>query len=131
MDALAPLDAAHASALSLVISLAFGLGQVGIGMLMLRRGIRRWRAFRFCLLAALGAGLALSGVTELIVSGAEALGALSGLPSPSQFQAIRRIADDALAAGLALAGAVVVLFPIWRRLVPTHHPTVAQQEEPS
>ncbi|HEV2238662.1 MAG TPA: hypothetical protein VGR57_18535 [Ktedonobacterales bacterium] len=131
MDALAPLAAAHAPALSLVISLAFGLGQVGIGMLMLRRGARHWRTFKSYLLMALGAGFALSGVTELVVSGAEALGALTGSPDPGQFQVVRRLADDALAAGLALAGVAVALFPIWQRFIPNWHPTVASPEEPS
>jgi hypothetical protein len=97
---------------------------------MLLRGARRWHTFKYYLLAALGAGFALSGVTELVVSGAEALGALSGVPSPGQFRDIRQFADDALAVGLALAGAALLLFPVLKHVFPPRHHAAGPQEEP-
>lgn len=118
---------------SLIISLAFGLGQCGIGALMVVRGARqgRWQAFKSVLLVVLGASLALSGVVELIVSGAEGLSALSGVPDASQFRQVRLIADDALGGGLALAGLTLALFPLWRRFVPVRQPSTGPLEEPS
>jgi hypothetical protein len=133
MIPLALLGAPQVPAYSLIISLAFGLGQCGIGALMVVRGVRQdqWQAFKYVLLVVLGASLALSGVTELIVSGAEGMNALSGVPDAGQFRQLRLIADDALDAGLALAGLTLVLLPLWRRLFPVRQPSPVPLEEPS
>jgi hypothetical protein len=77
-----------------------------------------WRSFRPLVLALVGAGFALSGVAELVVSGAEALGSVTGAPNPPQVQQIRVVADASLAAGLAAAALVLVFFLVWRRFVP-------------
>lgn len=133
MIPLSLLGAPHVPAYSLIISLAFGLGQCGIGALMVVRGARqgRWRTFKYVLLVIFGASLAMSGVTELIVSGAEGLSALSGAPDPGQFRQLRLIADDALGAGLELAGLTLVLFPLWRRFIPVRQTATGPLEEPS
>ncbi len=132
MMALTLSGASRTLGISLIISLAFGLGQCGIGALMLLRGTRLggWRSFRALLLAMLGAGFALSGVAELVVSGAEALGALGGMPRPDQIRQVRLVADDVLAIGLAAVALALALYPVWRRIL-IARTAGAPSEEPS
>jgi hypothetical protein len=127
------LDEARVPGLSLFISLAFGLGQCGIGAFMARRGAQRggWRSFRGLLLALLGAALALSGVAELAVSGAETLGALSGAPSAAQVRQIRELVDSLLAGGLVAVALTLALYPAWRCTVPARLTPQQPHEEPS
>jgi hypothetical protein len=127
------LDEARMTGLSLIISLAFGLGQCGVGAFMVHRGAQRggWRSYRSLLLVLLGAAFALSGLAELIVSGAEALGALRGAPNAAQVHQIRQVVDGLLAGGLAAVALALALYPAWRRIV-TAHPTAQQpHKEPS
>ncbi|HEY7348235.1 MAG TPA: hypothetical protein VH599_07920 [Ktedonobacterales bacterium] len=97
--------AAQASLTNLFISLAFGVGQVIVGAAMIRYTTRkaRWRRGAFFGLALLGAWIATSGLTELVVSGTEMLARLGGNVSAATAEQIRANADTAfLAASLAL-----------------------------
>lgn len=98
---------------------------------MVLRGSRLggWRAFRPLLLALLGAGFALSGLTELVVSGTEGLGAIGGTPGSAQVRQVRLVADATLAAGLVVIALALALYPAWRRFVPAGPPAEDAHEE--
>jgi hypothetical protein len=119
MVLLTPLYSSDTTGISLFVSLAFGLGQCGIGMLLALRSAQLggWRSFRPLVLALIGAGFALSGVAELVVSGAEALGAVTGTPNAAQVRQIRFVADGTLAVGLAVAALTLASWFVWRRIV--------------
>jgi hypothetical protein len=120
-------DEARVPGLSLIVSLAFGLGQCAVGAFMVQRGAQRggWHSYRSLLLALLGAAFALSGLAEMVVSGAETLGALRGAPSAAQIHQIRLVVDGLLAGGLAAVALALALYPAWRRILAAH-PTAQQ-----
>ncbi len=112
--------AAQTPLTDLYLSLVAGVGQVIIGLAMVLYSARRarWRQITFFGLALIGAWLAASGITELIVSGTELLSRLSSNFSATSAQQIRARADSAfLGVSLALLalGVGYLLFArLWR-----------------
>jgi|GEM_PF-2272299 len=82
---------------NLFISLAFGFGQIVIGAAMMFYAARRkrWRQVIFFGLALIGAWIAASGLTELVVSGAEMLSRIGNSVSADEATRIRANADTA------------------------------------
>lgn len=105
---------------NLLLSLVFGVGQVVVGVAMIIYTSRRarWRRLNFFGLALIGAWLAASGVTELVVSGTELLARLSSNISAITAQQIRSRADtvflDVTLALLAIGVAYLLLARRWR-----------------
>jgi hypothetical protein len=92
----------------LALSLLFAVGQMVAGgvvtWLIGRSGA--WRRGKYFLLALLALWFVASGITELIVSGAEVLHATRGYPGVAQFAAVRARADEFL---VAVTVALVVI----------------------
>ena len=121
---------------NLLISLAFGLGQIIIGAGMATYTARkgRWRKLRLFGLAVLGAWIACSGVTELIVSGAELLAQQSRALSVAQAAQIRAVADQAFLVASIILLLVFAACPPLARLgtrKPAHQAPGVPGEEPS
>jgi branched-subunit amino acid ABC-type transport system permease component len=90
---------------NLYLSLAFGAGQVIIGaaMALFVTRKRRWQKMTHALLAFIGIWFAFSGITELIVSGAEVLARTGHTLSAAEASHLRAQADQAfLIASLTL-----------------------------
>lgn len=103
---------------NLFISLVFGIGQVVIGAAMIAYAARkaRWRQITFFGLALLGAWIAASGFTELVVSGTEMLAQLGQTISAATAAQVRAGADRGfLAASLVLLATGAGYLPISRR----------------
>ena len=94
---LAIAAAAQPPVTNLYLSLAFGAGQViiGVAMALFVTRKRRWRQITFALLAFIGIWFACSGITELIVSGAEVLARTSHTLSSASASHLRAQADQA------------------------------------
>lgn len=108
---------------NLFISLVFGIGQVVIGAAMIAYAARkaRWRQITFFGLALLGAWIAASGFTELVVSGTEMLARLGQTISAATAAHVRAEADRAfLVASLVLLAAGACSLPIARRWAAQH-----------
>jgi len=117
---------------NLILSLIFGVGQIIVGAAMIIFTARRarWRRLSFFGLALIGAWLAASGITELIVSGTELLARLGGNISAADAQQIRPRADTAfLDVSLALLaiGAGYLLFARRWRTIPNSAATNASE----
>ncbi|HLV99902.1 MAG TPA: hypothetical protein VKT82_14625 [Ktedonobacterales bacterium] len=109
--------------LNLVLSLVFGVGQVVVGAAMIIFTLRRarWRRLSFFGLALIGAWLAASGITELVVSGTELLARLSSTISATSAQQIRARADTAfLDVSLALLAVGAAYLLLARRWITPH-----------
>lgn len=108
---------------NLFISLVFGIGQVVIGVAMIAYAARktRWRQITFFGLALLGAWIAASGVTELVVSGTEMLARLGQTISAATAAQVRAGADRGfLAASLVLLAAGAGYLLLARRWAAQH-----------
>lgn len=108
------------SSVNLALSLLFGVGQIVVGVLLVRHGWTRWRRGGVFVMMLAGAWFVCSGVIELFVSGMEALQRISGVPDHSTFSLWRGRADRTLAVAtgaLLLLGIVVLLSGrlSWRR----------------
>ena len=119
---------------NLLISLAFGVGQIiiGAGMAVYTARKGRWRQLRLFALAVLGAWIACSGITELIVSGAELLAQQSDALSVAQAAQMRAAADQAFLVASIILLLVFAAFPLLARLVtrnPAHQAASAPGEE--
>lgn len=92
---------------NLVLSLLFGAGQLIVGGVVALRLIVRseWRHLNRFVLLLIALWFVASGVTELFVSGMEALRDLRGAPDAAVFALWRGRADTAL---LAVSGVVIV-----------------------
>ncbi|HEY7122444.1 MAG TPA: hypothetical protein VH540_00715 [Ktedonobacterales bacterium] len=103
---------------NLLISLAFGVGQIiiGAGMVVYTASKGRWHQLRFFGLAVLGAWIACSGITELIVSGAELLAQQSRALSVAQAAQMRAAADQAFLVASIILLLVLAAFPLLARL---------------
>ena len=106
------------SAISLALSLLFGVGQVLIGGGFAWYGAtrQRWRRPRAFIPALAGAWFFCSGLVELFVSGMESLERMTGTPTAAMFALWRSRADTVLliwTIGLALLG-VLYLAANWR-----------------
>lgn len=107
---------------NLILSLIFGVGQimVGIGMAVYTARKGRWRQLRFFGMAVLGAWIACSGITELIVSGSELLARQSSALSAAQATQLRAAADQAfLVASIMLL--LFAAFPLLARMGKQKH----------
>ena len=82
---------------NLYLSLVFGAGQVIIGaaMALFVTRKRRWQKMTHALLAFIGIWFAFSGITELIVSGAEVLARIAHTLSLAGASHLRAQADQA------------------------------------
>lgn len=82
---------------NLYLSLAFGVGQViiGVAMALFVTRKRRWQKMTHALLAFIGLWFACSGITELIVSGAEVLARTTHTLSLASASHLRAQADEA------------------------------------
>ncbi len=121
---------------NLILSLIFGVGQivVGAGMAVYTARKGRWRKLRFFGLAVLGAWIACSGITELIVSGAELLAQQSSALSVAQAAQMRAAADQAFLIASIILLLVLAAFPLLARLgtrKPVHQTTSTPGEESS
>ena len=103
---------------NLLISLAFGLGQIiiGAGMAVYTARKGRWRKLRLFGLAVLGVWIACSGITELIVSGAALLAQQSRALSAAQAAQMRAAADQAFLVASIILPLVLAAFPLLARL---------------
>jgi hypothetical protein len=97
---------ADVSPVSLVLSLAFGVGQVIVGLGVARWVLlaRRWRKASLFVLLLLALWFVCSGIAELFVSGMETLRLITRWPALAAFTLWRGRADAAL-----LAATVVLL----------------------
>jgi hypothetical protein len=102
---------------NLLLSLLFGVGQiiVGTGMAIYTARQLRWHQFRFFAMAVLGAWIACSGITELIVSGSELLARQSSALSVAQAAQLRTAADQAFLAASIILLLVFAAFPLLAR----------------
>ena len=104
---------------NLYLSLAFGAGQVIIGaaMAIFVTQKRRWQKITFGLLAVIGIWFAFSGITELIVSGAELLARSAHALSPGSASLLRAQADQAFLIAslilLAIGAAYLLIIRLW------------------
>ncbi len=100
-------SAAQTPLTNLFLSLAFGFGQIVIGAAMIFYAARRnrWRQVSFFGLALIGAWIASSGLTELVVSGSELLSRLDRNISADEATHIRANADAAF-----LYASILLLF---------------------
>jgi branched-subunit amino acid ABC-type transport system permease component len=104
---------------NLYLSLAFGAGQVIIGtaMALFVTRKRRWQKITHALLAFIGIWFAFSGITELIVSGAEVLARTGHTLTTAGASHLRAQADQAfLIASLVLltiGAAYLLLVRLW------------------
>jgi uncharacterized membrane protein HdeD (DUF308 family) len=102
---------------NLILSLIFGVGQVivGAGMAVYTARKRRWQELRWFGLAVLGAWIACSGITELIVSGSELLARQSTTLSSAQAAQIRAVADQAFLIASIILLLLFAAFPLLAR----------------
>jgi hypothetical protein len=106
---------------NLFLSLAFGLGQIIIGgaMVLFTLRKRRWRQITLFGVALIGAWFACSGITELIVSGAELLARTSPSLSAARAAHIRAQADQGFLivslALLVIGASALLLIHFWKR----------------
>jgi hypothetical protein len=107
---------------NLIMSLIFGVGQVGVGSWLVwyelaPRAWRRpshWRDWRAILAGAAGVWFIVSGVCELIVSGMETSRLRGGGPSLAAYDVTKTAADGVLfAVTAALAVALAVYVGAW------------------
>jgi hypothetical protein len=119
-------SAAQAPLLNLLISLAFGVGQiiVGVGMVIYSLRSGRWQQMAFFGLVVLGTLIGCSGLTELIVSGTELLAQTGSILTPATAAQIRGLADHTFAIASILVVLLAICYPammrLWRR---RHDPT--------
>lgn len=109
------------SAISLALSLLFGVGQVLVGGGFAWHGAthRRWRRPGVFLVTLVGAWYFCSGLIELFVSGMETLQRLIGTPTAATFTLWRSRADNVLLVwtiGLVILG-LVYLVANWRQIL--------------
>ena len=111
------LGGESALSINLAFSLLFGFGQLGLGVLFIRRIAARgmWRDPKWFLLLVIAAWFVMSGLAEIFVSGMEVSRRLSGHPSARSFHLWRGRADTLLAiySGVLLLALVVFLLR-WR-----------------
>lgn len=102
---------------NLLISLAFGAGQVIIGAAMLLFSLHkgRWRQIALFGLALIGAWFACSGLTELIVSGAEMLARTGNALSAESATHIHMQADQGFLIASIILLVLGVLYPLLTR----------------
>ncbi len=110
--------------INLILSLIFGVGQLVIGVALVVYSALggRWRRWRLFLAGLVGAWLAVSGVTELFVSGMESSQRLTGAPEMAFFVLWRGRADILLFSVtglLAVLGLAYALSGVWRRKLPS------------
>ena len=111
-------DLATLSDLSLLLSLAFGGGQVLIGAFVARGIIatQRWRSPGAYLLLLVCLWFVCSGVAELIVSGLEAARRLTGAPNTATVARWRGAVDGALIGATLVLGVAMLAYPLLRRV---------------
>ncbi|HLY30732.1 MAG TPA: hypothetical protein VKQ36_06865 [Ktedonobacterales bacterium] len=107
--------------INLILSLVFGIGQLVIGMGLAVYAVTggRWRLWRIFLAGLAGAWFAVSGATELFVSGMETSQRLTGMPDRAFFTLWRGRADTLLfgvTAALASIGLAYALAMLWGRM---------------
>lgn len=118
---------------NLYLSLAFGVGQVIIGavMALFVTRKRRWQKMTHALLAFIGIWFAFSGITELIVSGAEVLARTSHTLSTAQASHLRAQADQAFLIAslilLTIGAAYLLLTRLWLNRQPAKSATSATE----
>jgi hypothetical protein len=108
--------------MSLVLSLLFGVGQIGAGCLLVAHGRRRWRRGGVFVLMLVGIWFVCSGATELFVSGMEACQQIGVGPDTATFILWRGRADTllAVATGIILLSGILIAVigkVSWRRNV--------------
>lgn len=119
---------------NLYLSLAFGVGQVIIGaaMALFVTRKRRWQKMTHALLAFIGIWFAFSGITELIVSGAEVLARTGHTLSPAEASHLRAQADQAFLIAslilLTIGAAYLLLTRLWLNRPPAKSATSAAEE---
>jgi len=104
--------------MSLALSLLFGAGQLVIGGIVALRIARtgRWRAFGQYLLMLVALWFTFSGLSELLVSGTEAVRAITMHPSAAVFASWRSRIDGALLVVSACLAVALALYPLAIRL---------------
>jgi branched-subunit amino acid ABC-type transport system permease component len=118
---------------NLYLSLAFGVGQVVIGaaMALFVTRKRRWQKMTHALLAFIGIWFAFSGITELIVSGAEVLARTDHTLSPAQASHLRAQADQAFLIAslmlLTIGAAYLLMARLWFNRQPAKSATSATE----
>ena len=112
------LEAYTSSPLSLALSLLFGAGQLVIGGIVALGIARtgRWRAFGQYLLMLVALWFTCSGISELLVSGTEAVRAITMHPSAAAFAVWRSRIDAALLVVSAALAVALTLYPLVIRL---------------
>lgn len=119
---------------NLYLSLAFGAGQiiVGAAMALFVTRKRRWQKMTLALLAFIGIWFAFSGITELIVSGAEVLARTGHTLSLASASHLRSQADQAFLIAslilLALGAAYLLLARLWLKRQPSSRSVSAAGE---
>ncbi|HEX6776678.1 MAG TPA: hypothetical protein VF099_00680 [Ktedonobacterales bacterium] len=119
---------------NLYLSLAFGAGQVIVGaaMALFVTRKRRWQKMTLALLAFIGTWFAFSGITELIVSGAEVLARTGHTLSIASASHLRSQADQAFLIAslilLTLGAAYLLLARLWLKRQPPKSATSATEE---
>lgn len=119
---------------NLYLSLAFGAGQiiVGAAMALFVTRKRRWQKMTLALLAFIGIWFAFSGITELIVSGAEVLARTSHTLSIASASHLRSQADQAFLIAslilLASGAAYLLLARRWLKRQPSSRSVSAAEE---
>lgn len=110
---------------NLYLSLAFGVGQVIIGaaMALFVTRKRRWQKMTHALLAFIGIWFAFSGITELIVSGAEVLARTGHTFSPAEASHLRAQADQAFLIASLLLLTIGAAYLLLARLWLSHRPS--------
>ena len=120
--------------MNLYLSLAFGAGQiiVGAAMALFVTRKRRWQRMTLALLAFIGIWFAFSGITELIVSGAEVLARTGHTLSVASASHLRSQADQAFLIAslilLTLGTAYLLLARLWLKRQPPKNATSAAEE---
>ena len=119
---------------NLYLSLAFGIGQIIIGavMALFVTRKRRWQKMTHALLAFIGIWFAFSGITELIVSGAEVLARTGHTLSSAQASYLRAQADQAFLIAslilLTIGAAYLLSVRLWPRSQPSKSVKAATEE---
>ena len=134
MTMLTIVAAAQPLLTNLYLSLAFGVGQVIIGaaMALFVTRKRRWQKMTHALLAFIGIWFAFSGITELIVSGAEVLARTGHTLSPAEASHLRAQADQAFLIAslvlLSIGAAYLLLARFWLSRRPSKSVQAATEE---
>ena len=119
---------------NLYISLAFGAGQiiVGAAMALFVTRKRRWQKMTLALLAFIGIWFAFSGITELVVSGAEVLARTGHTLSITSASHLRAQADQAFLIAslilLALGAVYLLLARLWLKRQPSKNAMSSTEE---